>query len=60
MPAAKLMEELKYIVGLKMEDFDYIVSHGSYTSVKKWARSKLEELAANAEKKDTKPNKKAK
>ena len=50
MPAAKLMEELRYIIGLKIEDYDYIVSHGTYTSVKKWARTKLEELATAAEK----------
>lgn len=48
MTAAQLLEELDLMTGLRMEDWEYVQSHGYYKSVKNAARRKIAELAAQS------------
>lgn len=49
-PAAEILNELKSLESqLKLDDYEYIRSHGTYTSVKKWAKTQAAALAESEE-----------
>jgi len=50
MKAHALLEEFQMMEeGLKLDDFEYIQSHGYWKTVKNWAKAKVAELASKSE-----------
>jgi hypothetical protein len=45
-PAQQLLDELKNLGDLKVDDYEYIRSHGWYKSVKNWAKQEIEMLVS--------------